>query len=181
MNLLFFINALTCSRILLAPLVLWPLFFPSREAWQISAFIFIALSFTDFLDGYLARKYNHVTDFGKLMDPLGDKILTLLAMGLLVHERMISVFILLAFIIRDLMIGTLRAYSASQNKVLAARSLGKFKTTFQMLALPLMLWPIFYVMRSSSFNLGYQLLLMSLALAYISFLDYLWLVLKNRN
>ena len=104
-------------------------------------FIFIGLSITDFFDGRLARKYNVESNFGKFFDPTGDKILVLFALVILTHFKAANPAFLLILLSRDILIGSLRSFAAAEGTVLAARPLGKFKTTCQMVAIPMMLAP----------------------------------------
>lgn len=116
--------------------------------------LFVIASFSDFLDGHIARKYNLVTNFGKFMDPIADK---LLVNGLLIIllvpavtpadasiQMAIPVIATLIMIARDLIVDAIRLIAASQNRVLAANIFGKIKTVLQMVAIPLVLlndWP----------------------------------------
>lgn len=139
-----FITALTLSRILLAPLILAPWVFSGDGAWYFSSFIFTILSLTDFADGYLARKHKLTSDFGKFFDPIGDKVMVLFALVLLTVDdlRAISPYFILVILTRDLLVNGLRAYAASSGVVIAARPLGKYKASLQMVAIPLLLLPI---------------------------------------
>lgn len=116
--------------------------------------LFVIASFSDFLDGHIARKYNLVTNFGKFMDPIADK---LLVNGLLIIllvpavtpadasiQMAIPVIATLIMIARDLIVDAIRLIAASQNRVLAANIFGKIKAVLQMVAIPLVLlndWP----------------------------------------
>lgn len=107
-----------------------------QEIWRIVGFIFIALaSFTDFLDGYIARKYNLVTDFGKLMDPLADKILMATAFVMLVDKQILPGWIAVVIISREFMVTGLRLLAANKGEVIAAGITGKIKTVVQMIFL----------------------------------------------
>lgn len=166
---------LTLSRIVGAP-VLCILFYTQENwAWWFSALTFIALSLTDYFDGKLARKYNVVSDFGKFFDPTGDKVLVLFALVLLVHFKAASPFFLLILLSRDIIIGSLRSYAAARGIVLAARPLGKIKTTFQMIAIPLMLVPepgLSSSLGISVFDLGSYILWGACIISIISLIDY---------
>lgn len=97
--------------------------------------IFLIASFTDWLDGYLARRLNQITDLGKLLDPLADKILVGAAFIALVEHEVISAWIVTTIIAREFLVTGLRALAASKGVVVAADSAGKFKTVFQMAAI----------------------------------------------
>ena len=99
----------------------------------IASLFFLIASLTDFLDGYIARKLNLVTDFGKLMDPLVDKILTSAVFIILSKEDMIPAWITITIISREFLVTGLRLLASNQGKVLSADSLGKWKTTSQII------------------------------------------------
>ena len=137
-------NKLTILRILLIPLVIaalllpqvWPAFAPFSH-W-IAALLFLAAAITDILDGKYARKHNVVTDFGKLMDPIADKMLVVSAFVLLscltdaAHPRwLLHPVLTIIFIAREFLISGVRQLAAAKGVVIAAGRLGKFKTTFQ--------------------------------------------------
>ena len=99
----------------------------------IAILFFLIASLTDFLDGYIARKLKLVTDFGKLMDPLVDKILTSAVFIILTKENMIPAWITITIISREFLVTGLRLLASNQGKVLSADSLGKWKTTSQII------------------------------------------------
>ena len=124
-------NILTTIRIMLVPLFLIFLLVDSLQSFTIALIVFALASFTDFLDGYIARKYNLITKLGKLIDPLADKILTASAFIALTYLYMINPWIVIAIISREFIISVFRAVAASEGKVIAASVYGKFKTVFQ--------------------------------------------------
>ena len=99
----------------------------------VALIFFLMASISDFLDGYLARKLNLVTDFGKLMDPLVDKILTSAVFIVLTKEEMIPAWITITIIAREFLVTGLRLLASNQGALLSADSLGKWKTTFQII------------------------------------------------
>lgn len=99
----------------------------------IAILFFLIASLTDFLDGYIARKLKLVTDFGKLMDPLVDKILTSAVFIILTQENMIPAWITITIISREFLVTGLRLLASNQGTVLSADSLGKWKTTSQII------------------------------------------------
>lgn len=101
--------------------------------------IFVAASFTDFLDGYIARKHNLVTDFGKLMDPIADKILVASALIILTEAGRVYGWVVLIIIAREFLVSGVRMLAASNGKVIAADMSGKIKTVTQMAAIMLFL------------------------------------------
>ncbi|MBE5786547.1 MAG: CDP-diacylglycerol--glycerol-3-phosphate 3-phosphatidyltransferase [Clostridiales bacterium] len=121
-------NQLTCLRIILIPvcLLLWALGLP----WP-SAIIFALACVTDFLDGYIARKQNIVTTFGKFADPVADKILVLCAMIFLCADGRLPAWAVSIVAARELMVDGLRLVSVGKGNVIAAGWLGKIKTNLQ--------------------------------------------------
>ena len=113
---------------------------------RIIAFIIFAVaSITDYYDGQIARKYNLVTNLGKLLDPLADKLLVISGLMVFVKYDKLSLWIALLIIGRELLVTGLRAIAASEGKIIAAETLGKWKTTTQMVALCIMiLFPLKY-------------------------------------
>ena len=99
----------------------------------VALIFFLMASISDFLDGYLARKLNLVTDFGKLMDPLVDKILTSAVFIVLTKDEMIPAWITITIIAREFLVTGLRLLASNQGALLSADSLGKWKTTFQII------------------------------------------------
>lgn len=119
----------------------------------IAFIVFVIASITDFVDGYLARKWNQVTDLGKFLDPVADKLLvdSLLIYLILPHispnSLTIPTYCVIIMILRDLVVDALRFIAAGKGKVLAANIFGKIKTVLQMIAIPLVLlngWPFSY-------------------------------------
>lgn len=134
----------------------------------IAAGIFIIASLTDFLDGKIARKYNLVTNFGKFMDPLADKLLVSAALICLSPAK-IPAWIVIIIISRELFISGFRTLAADQGIVLAAGWWGKFKTAFQMVMIIVLIIDI----PLKAFDIiGEVLIWISLALTIISMIDY---------
>ena len=134
--------------------------------------IFIVASLTDLLDGKIARKYNLITNFGKFMDPLADKLLVCSALICLVELSRITTWIVIIIIAREFVISGFRLIASDNGVVIAASYWGKFKTTFQMIMVCLMIADI------SQIAIVTQVVMwIALALTVISLVDYLW---KNR-
>ena len=111
--------------------------------------IFVGASITDYYDGQIARKYNLITNLGKLIDPLADKLLVISALTTLTKYNQISLWIVLIIIFRELLITGLRAIVAADGTVIAAETLGKWKTATQMIALTLIvLFPMSYTVNN---------------------------------
>ncbi|WP_041760955.1 CDP-diacylglycerol--glycerol-3-phosphate 3-phosphatidyltransferase [Leptotrichia buccalis] len=137
-----------------------------------AAIIFVGAAITDYYDGKIARKYNLITNLGKLLDPLADKILVISALVTLAKFSQISLWFVIIIIFRELLITGLRSIVAAEGVVIAAESLGKWKTATQMIALTL----IILIPFSSTVN--NILLLIPLILTVVSGVEY---VLKCKN
>lgn len=133
-------NKLTIFRVILIPFFVVLLLFDltAYDKW-IALAIFIVASLTDFLDGHIARKYNLVTNFGKFMDPLADKLLVCSAMICLVELSRIPAWVVIIIIAREFIISGFRLVASDNGVVIAASYWGKFKTVFQMVMICLMI------------------------------------------
>lgn len=135
-------NKLTVLRVILIPFfVISLLAFGGsvRLLRYLAAAIFIVASLTDMLDGKIARKYNLVTNFGKFMDPLADKLLVCSALICLIELGQLPSWMVIIIVSREFIISGFRLVAAEQGIVIAASYWGKFKTTFQMIAVVLMI------------------------------------------
>ena len=134
-------NKLTVLRVVLVPFFVAALLISkSVEPMKWAALVlFIVASLTDLLDGKIARKYNLVTTFGKFMDPLADKILTISGMICLIELGRIPSWIVIIIVAREFIISGFRLIAAENGVVIAANYWGKFKTTFQMIMIILMI------------------------------------------
>lgn len=133
-------NKLTIFRVILIPFFVVLLLFDitAYDKW-IALAIFIVASLTDFLDGHIARKYNLVTNFGKFMDPLADKLLVCSALVCLVAVDRIPAWMVIVIIAREFIISGFRLVASDNGVVIAASYWGKFKTTFQIIMICLMI------------------------------------------
>ena len=135
--------------------------------------LFIIASLTDLLDGHIARKYNLVTNFGKFMDPLADKLLVCAALICLVEMGRIPSWIVIVIISREFIISGFRLIASDNGRVIAASYWGKFKTTFQMIMICLMIADI------SALSLLTDIVMwVALILTVVSLVDYL---VKNKD
>jgi len=133
-------NLLTISRIVMIPLMAVLLLYDTLTAALIAGVIFIIATITDWLDGYLARKYEQVSDLGALLDPLADKLLITTALVMLIPLGRVPAWVVAVIIGREMAITGLRAIAAEKGVVIPAGWLGKYKTSFQCAALiPLIL------------------------------------------
>lgn len=137
-------NKLTTLRMLLVPVFII-IYLLGYEI--VSLVIFATASFTDFLDGYLARKYNLVSNYGKIMDPLADKLLVTSALVCMVQTGLVPAWMVIIILAREFAITGLRAVAASEGTVIAAAWSGKVKTVTQMIAI------IFLLLRNWPFSL----------------------------
>lgn len=169
-------NKLTVARMILVPfLVVFLLTGWGGEAnrWICLA-IFVAASVTDWFDGHLARKYNLITNFGKFMDPLADKLLVCSALIALVDLNKIAAWIVIIIIAREFIISGFRLIAAENGVVIAANYWGKFKTVSQMIMIILLLIDL-----GGVFDILEQIFIwLSLALTVISLITYIW---QNRS
>mgnify|MGYP001178620876 CR=1 FL=1 len=135
-------NILTIGRIILAPIFIGTFYLPGAMGDWIPFFIFLLASFTDFLDGLLARLYKEESKLGELLDPIADKIIIASALVLLVMDDTIKNYEVLAAIIiliREIMISGLREFLAKVQVNMPVSSLAKFKTFIQMFAIAILL------------------------------------------
>ena len=176
-------NKLTVARMILVPfLVVFLLTGWGGEAnrWICLA-IFVAASVTDWFDGHLARKYNLITNFGKFMDPLADKLLVCSAMICLVDLKLLPAWIVIIIIAREFIISGFRLIAAEHQIVIAASMWGKFKTTFQMAMIILLILSMNADVYVAGVGIIHVLALIAtyvaLVLTIVSLLDYLY---KNK-
>lgn len=127
---------MTYGRILLVPLILGLLLPVSGLARWTALFFFVVASVTDYFDGYFARKYNAVSNLGKFMDPVADKILVTSIMVMLLWLGRIDPWMVIVIMVRDTLVGGIRSVAAADGIVIAAKAAGKWKTALQMGALP---------------------------------------------
>lgn len=170
-------NKLTIFRVILIPFFVFFLLAPYCPGYgkYIATAIFIIASLTDLADGKIARKYNLVTNFGKFMDPLADKLLVCSAMICLVETKKLAAWIVIIIIAREFIISGFRLVASDNGVVIAASYWGKFKTTFQMLMI------IALILDFDNYYFGILeniLVYVALILTVVSLLDY---VIKNKD
>jgi CDP-diacylglycerol--glycerol-3-phosphate 3-phosphatidyltransferase len=183
-------NIVTTVRIVLIPVFVflllapWPQWVPdtffaqSVKPW-VAAVVFTLLAITDGLDGYLARSRNEITNLGKFLDPLADKILVTAALLALIELDKLPAWIALIIIARDFLVSGLRMVASAEHQVIAASSLGKVKTILQIIAMVMFIVkdaPIFAVLGSTvalAFNLlAWLVMLVALVFTLLSMFDY---------
>lgn len=165
-------NKLTVLRVIMIPFFVAALMVQggtNQTMRYIAAAIFIIASLTDMLDGKIARKYNLVTNFGKFMDPLADKLLVCSALICFIELGQIPAWMVIIIISREFIISGFRLVASDNGIVIAASYWGKFKTTFQMIAVVLLIFNM------ESLQLLTDICLwVALALTIISLVDYIW-------
>ncbi len=136
-------NKLTMFRIILIPFFLLALYLlPFPWGRYIGVALFIVAALTDFADGYIARKYKMITNFGKFMDPLADKMLVGAALIYLTESQIVPAWATVVIISREFLISGFRLIAAEKGQVIAAGFWGKVKTAFTLVALPVLLLPL---------------------------------------
>ena len=164
-------NKITMFRILLLPIFVLSCYYD--QSGISSLLIFLLGSFSDFLDGYVARKYNMITDFGKFIDPIADKILVLSAFIMFIERPWVVIVVLF----RELLISGFRMLAAKKNISIAADIFGKLKTTTQFFSVIFFFLTIILINRNM-YIIGKVLLYISVALTILSMINYLY---KNRE
>ncbi len=165
-------NKLTVLRVLMIPFFLFfILFSPIYSGYNyIAIAIFLIASFTDFLDGYIARKHNLVTNFGKFMDPLADKLLVSSALIALTALNELNVLVVIIIISREFIITGFRTVASDAGIVIAASKWGKLKTISQMIMIP---YIMLFLEGTIPFYIEVNLVIISTFLAIYSGLDYI--------
>ena len=128
-------NKLTVLRMIMVPFFVLALLWPFPHHYLVALALFGIASYTDHLDGKLARKYHQITDFGKFMDPLADKILVISALVCFVSLGLCDVWLVLLIIAREFMVTSIRLVAAGKGTVIAANNWGKIKTVSQIVAI----------------------------------------------
>lgn len=179
-------NKLTVLRIILTFVFMFFLFCHGLWAKALSLAIFIFAAISDYLDGRIAHRRNMVTDFGRLMDPIADKILVLAAFAAFVQMQLIEAWMFVLIISREIVITSLRLFALNKGKVLSATRAGKHKTVFQMVAIFIILG--FIVLKEAmltffTWNPGWEklfhrgiyiMMFVAIALTLYSGISYLW-------
>lgn len=188
-------NKLTVARLVLTGVFVAALSVDMPYARTAALLLFSIAAITDFLDGYLARKHNLITDFGKLMDPLADKVLMASGFVMLCSQEptraLFPAWVVIAILTREFMVTGLRLVAAAEGKVLAAEKLGKHKTIWQIITViyfllylaaedPGLQWlaRLFEIYLLSPATMGLVLIAITLILTVWSGFGYLW---KNRS
>ena len=146
----------------------------------VAAALFIAASITDWADGHFARKYNAISNMGKFMDPIADKILVTTVLVMLVQSHRVGPVLVLLLLSRDILIGGIRSVAAADNVIIDAKAAGKWKTALQMSAIPAILIynPLFGI---PIYNIGVVVLWISVILSLFSGAQYIRIYLDNKK
>ena len=169
-------NQLTVLRVALIPVLVFSLSFQGFLVDLLSVAVFSLAAITDYYDGYLARKYNLVTDFGKIMDPVADKLLVAAALICLVERGDVAAFAVILLLAREFAVTALRAVASSHGYVMPADQLGKWKTGLQITAIIMLIlgWQLWFVNIQA---LGLIILWLAIVIALYSgwryFVDYM--------
>lgn len=162
---------LTISRIFLVIPTAYFMGVDTNWSRALATFLFVIASITDYYDGYYARKLNAVSNLGKFLDPVADKILVTSVLILLLRQNLIDPWMVILFVARDTIIGGVRAAASADGVVIDAQTTGKWKAALQMIAIPFIilndLHPNF-----PNRNIGYGLLWLSVLLSLKSGFDY---------
>ena len=164
-------NKLTILRVTMIPFFVAALLYDggaNQNMRYVAAALFIIASLTDMLDGKIARKYNLVTNFGKFMDPLADKLLVCSALICMIELRELPAWMVIIIISREFIISGFRLVASDNGVVIAASYWGKFKTTFQMIGVVLLIFNI-----PALSTLTTIIVWIALALTVISLVDYI--------
>lgn len=166
-------NALTVFRIAAVPFIVALLYFPGPTTCLLAAFFFLIAILTDLADGFIARKYNLVTNFGKFLDPLADKILIASVLIMLSSLGWVPAWATIVIVVREILVTGLRAIAADKGQVIAADRYGKLKTIIQSVALLPLIYHYPFLGVDLTY-LGQGLLLIAVALTVYSGWNYLY-------
>jgi CDP-diacylglycerol--glycerol-3-phosphate 3-phosphatidyltransferase len=164
-------NIITVSRIFAVPIIIVLMLWDDRLGGYWSALVFVLASLTDYFDGKYARQFNVVSNFGKFMDPIADKILVTSTLIMMIPSGRLGAVMVIIILSRDTLISGLRSIAATENMIISAGAMGKWKTAIQMVAIPAVLvrepfWGI------PLYEIGYWTLWASVALSVVSGAEY---------
>ncbi|MGE5087015.1 MAG: CDP-diacylglycerol--glycerol-3-phosphate 3-phosphatidyltransferase [Bacillota bacterium] len=172
---------ITMSRIFMVPVIVAAMW-PNTLPWNIvAAACFILASTTDYFDGYYARKYGSVSNFGKFMDPIADKILVTSVLAMLLSLGKIDAWMVIIILARDNFIGGIRSVAAADQIIIDAKPAGKWKTAMQMVAIPIVIIGNMDPWIPYLDKVGYGVLWVSVILSITSGIEYYVGYLKSRK
>ncbi len=173
-------NSITVLRILLIPVFVWLYIDHTPEGALWAGLVFATAAFTDFLDGYLARRSGQITNLGKLLDPVADKLLVASGLILLVQAQQVAVWLAIVMIARELIVTGARAVAANEGFIVPADSLGKFKVVGQIGGILCLIFQgVWLEAQTFLSSIGIMLLYMALVLSLVSGWRYLTLIFKK--
>ena len=172
---------LTWSRMLVCPFFVIFLSLDAPIWGWISALLFMAASATDWFDGHFARKYGVMTNMGKFMDPIADKILVASVLIMLIPSGRVGPLLVLLLLTRDILIGGIRSIAAADQLIIDAKPAGKWKTALQMVSIPALLIPSGAIAGLPLYEVGLILLWVSVILSVISGYQYMQLYFESRR
>ena len=174
-------NMLTFFRLAVALVIGWPfLIFADQFAALVAFFLFLVAAITDFLDGYLARKWNQISDVGRMLDPIADKIIVLMVLAIILGVLGLRWFLVLPISIiffRDILVSGMREFLGDRAKNLAVTKIAKWKTASQMTAISVMLLAIGINSGVLAYS-GVTILWAAMVLTLISGIDYVQKAIK---
>lgn len=173
-------NLITLSRFAIAPIVILLLITDELWAGILSAILIFIAGMSDIVDGYLARHWKSVTEMGKLLDPVADKVLVVAALIMLVGLGRVHPILVVIIVSREILITGIRAIAGSYNVVISAATSGKYKTTFQMIAIGA-LSVHETVLGVNAHIVGLLFLYLSIGFSLYSAIEYIRLFLKELN
>lgn len=174
-------NILTFIRLFLVPLMAAFMYFPRYPYIHIALVLFVVAGITDYIDGYMARKYDAITDLGKILDPIADKLLVIVSLVMFLSLRegnlgrpWVSTILVLIILAREIWIMGLRTVAGAKGIVVPASKVAKYKTALQMVGIGFLFLSDYYFPFSpfDSCTVGNFLLLISVFLSLISAYDY---------
>ena len=171
-------NKLTVLRVVMIPFFVGFMLMDTSAGYLIALSVFCVASLTDLLDGKIARKYNMVTNFGKFMDPLADKLLVSAAMVCLVETGSLASWIVIVIISREFIISGFRLIASDNGVVIAARYWGKFKTVFQMSLIIMLILELAIEAGEIYYFIMNAVVWIAVILTIVSLVDYL---IKNKS
>ncbi len=171
---------LTWSRVLACPPLVLTLMSHSDLAGWIGVVIFIIAAITDYYDGNLARRFGVESNLGRFMDPIADKVLVTSALLMLIPVGRVGPILVLILVVRDILVGGIRAVAAADNVIISAKATGKWKTGIQMVAVPCLFieQPIFGLPLNT---IGLIALWISAVLSVVSGIEYSLLYYRSRS
>lgn len=173
-------NSITLLRILLIPVFVWLYLEPTPERALWAGLVFSGAAFTDFLDGYIARRRGQITNLGKLLDPVADKLLVASGLILLVQVQQVAVWLAIVMIARELIVTGARAVAAKEGLIVPADSLGKFKVIGQIGGILCLIFQGAWLEAQAILSVaGILLLYAALVLSLVSGWRYLVLIFKK--